>query len=365
MPFPYFIKDPCDEGLVTGAKKTQSITFRDFGLLFDLDQGSCEILMLFKPIAIAFNQGTTSSFRPGHQSFMQRPIFRTAFAALGLLASSTFAHAASPQNTQASVATASPMQAAPDPTVHLQAPQNHSCGLFETCENTKIGLGKGDFLVRLSAIGLITNNTSSKVNIRNSPLQAINGKQGSLSVTNQAAPELTFEYFFTDHISLDLIAASTRHEARAHNTKVPNPISSGPNNNLDVGSFWVLPPTLTAAWHFRPHKRFNPYVGLGITVAFFHNTSPASNGSAAVGNAVFDKLKIKPTVGPSFNLGFDYQLVGNWFFNFDVKQILLFDAPIRLNSRGNTLTGTGRNGRVHARDSIHPTVVGAGIEYRF
>lgn len=281
---------------------------------------------------------------------MQRSVFRTAFAALGLLASSTLAQAAAPQSTQASVAASSPMQAAPDPTVHLQAPKSHSCGLFETCQNTKIGLGKGDFLVRLSAMGLITNNTHSSVNIRNAPASTgLQGRQGHLNASNQVAPELTFEYFLTDHLSLDVIAASTRHEARAVGTKA---------GNLDVGSFWVLPPTLTAAWHFRPHKRFNPYAGIGITVAFFHNTSPAMN---AGNRELFDNLKIKPTVGPSFNLGFDYQLVGNWFFNFDVKQILLIDTPIHINSRGNKTT----NGRVHAHDSINPTVIAGGIEYRF
>ncbi|MXV45202.1 outer membrane beta-barrel protein [Saccharibacter sp. 17.LH.SD] len=287
---------------------------------------------------------------------MQRSLLKITSAAVGLIATSTFAFASAPK-TQANVTSSSSMQAAPDPTVHLRPPESHSCGIFETCANTKIGLGKGDFLIRLSALGLITNNTHSSVNIRKAPdaLAAIRGRQGHISATNQVAPEFTFEYFLTDHISLDVIAASPRHEARAHGTKVPNPISTGPNHNLDVGSFWVLPPTLTAAWHFRPHKRFNPYVGIGITVAFFHNTSPAQNNGV---KAVFDKLKLEPTVGPSFNLGFDYQVVGNWFFNFDIKQILLLDTPVHLNSHSNPI-------RVHAHDSINPTVIAGGIEYRF
>ncbi|QHI96201.1 outer membrane beta-barrel protein [Aristophania vespae] len=286
---------------------------------------------------------------------MQRGTLKTSIMALGLLAGSAYAQtpaatvATMPQQTQGTVTATSPYQAAPDATVHLSAPKSQSCGIFETCENTKIGLGKGDFLIRLSALGVITNNTSSSVNIKGGPAA---GNQGHITATNQVAPEFTFEYFFTDNISLDLIAASTRHEAKAHNTSAQALLKNG-----DLGSFWVLPPTLTVAWHFRPHKRFNPYLGVGLTVAFFHNASPAQPNASL---RLFDHLKPQTTVGPSFNAGFDYQVVGNWFFNMDVKQILLH-TPIYVNHRDNPTTG----GRIHARDSINPTTVSAGIEYRF
>ncbi|MDF7673233.1 outer membrane beta-barrel protein [Acetobacteraceae bacterium ESL0709] len=279
---------------------------------------------------------------------MQRKTFKTSLAALGLLAGSAYAQApATPVNS--TVAAKSAYQAAPDATVHLSAPKNQSCGIFENCANTKIGLGRGDFLIRLSALGVITNNTSSSVSIKGGPAK---GTKGYVTATNQVMPEFTFEYFFTDNISLDLIAASTRHEARAHKTTAQSLIGNG-----DLGSFWVLPPTLTVAWHFRPHKRFNPYVGVGLTLAFFHNASPATPNK---GLGLFDHLKPQTTVGPSFNIGFDYQLVGNWFLNVDAKEILL-RTPIYINHRDNATTG----GRIHARDSINPTTVAAGIEYRF
>lgn len=298
---------------------------------------------------------------------MQRKTLKTSLAVLGLLAGSAYARAPissqpapsyqpAPRTVQGTVAAKSAYQAAPDATVHLSAPKNQSCGIFETCANTKIGLGRGDFLIRLSALGTITNNTSSTVNIKNSPLAPLRGAQGHLNATNNAMAELTFEYFLTDNISLDLIASSTHHKATARGTKAQ---AGGPVGDVigngDVGKFWVLPPTLTVAWHFRPHKRFNPYVGVGLTVAFFFDQNPRYHGSVAG----FDHLKAQTTVGPSFDFGFDYQLVGNWFFNADVKQILL-RTPIYVNRPSSENTG-----RIHARDSINPTVVGAGIEYRF
>lgn len=214
-------------------------------------------------------------------------------------------------------------------------PSSGHCGLFETCANTKIGLGKGDFLIRLSALGVMPEDRDSKVWLNGTAIP------GRIKTTRQVMPELTFEYFFTDNISIDLIAASTRHEVAAEGT---------PFGKIDVGSAWVLPPTVTLAWHFRPHKRFNPYLGVGGTLAWFHNVSPAGG--------LVQKLNVGVTGGPSVNAGFDYQLVGNWFFNFDVKQMF-----IRMHAWAND-RGTG-GAFIKAHDSLDPTVVGAGIEYRF
>ena len=208
------------------------------------------------------------------------------------------------------------------------------CGLFETCASTKIGLGKGDFLIRLSALGVMPEDRDSKVWLNG------NAIPGRVKTTRQVMPELTFEYFFTDNISIDLIAASTRHEVAAEGT---------PFGKVDVGSAWVLPPTVTLAWHFRPHKRFNPYLGVGGTLAWFHNVSPAGG--------LVQKLNVGVTGGPSVNAGFDYQLVGNWFFNFDVKQMF-----VRMHAWANDRES---GAFIKAHDSLDPTVVGAGIEYRF
>ena len=222
------------------------------------------------------------------------------------------------------------------------------CGIFETCANTKIGLGKGDMRLRLSGTGVLPQDRQSTVWLNNSTLQGTH-----LSTTNQAMPELAFEYFITDNISVDLIATSTRHEVGA---------SGGPLNNLgisklDVGSAWVLPPTLTFAWHFRPHKRFNPYVGVGATLMWFYNMQGA-NGSSL--NSAF-------TAGPTVNAGFDYQLVGNWFFNADVKQMFVSMHAYEKGGQVNGLLrdGLSQGGHIRAQNSLDPTVVSAGIAYRF
>lgn len=220
-------------------------------------------------------------------------------------------------------------------------PKGH-CGIFETCASTKIGLGRGDFMIRLSAVGVLPEDRDSRVwsAASGGRYSAISGTR--IKTTNQVMPELTFEYFLTDNVSLDLIATSTRHEVAAEGAAV--------GGKLDVGSAWVLPPTLTVAWHFRPHKRLNPYVGVGGTFMWFHNM----HASGAMG---LTKLNSSFTGGPSINAGVDYQLVGNWFFNFDVKQMF-----VRMHAEAED---AGETTKIKAHDSLDPTVISAGIAYRF
>ena len=216
------------------------------------------------------------------------------------------------------------------------------CGIFETCASTKIGLGKGDIMLRLSGTGVLPQDRESRVWLNN---DGGLGRGMHLSTTDQAMPELAIEYFITDNISVDLIATSTRHEVSAW--------GGAAGNKLDVGSAWVLPPTLTFAWHFRPHKRFNPYVGVGATLMWFYNMQGA-NGSSL--NSAF-------TAGPTINAGFDYQLVGNWFFNADVKQ--MFVSMHAYEKGGYVNAPDGSKSQIRAQNSLDPTVVSAGIAYRF
>lgn len=210
------------------------------------------------------------------------------------------------------------------------------CGLFENCSDTKKGLGAHDAIVSLSALGVIPQNKYTNTSIG-----------GHISTTNAVMPELTLTYFFTDNIAISGIAASTRHELHATGTAL---------GSVDIGSTWVLPPTITLQWHFLPHERFNPYVGVGGTLAFFHNTSPGGKD----GHNPIRKLGLDTTVGPAIQVGFDYQLVGDWFLNVDVKQVFL-----NVTAHANDFNGNPLYPGVKAHTSLDPTLVGVGIGYRF
>jgi outer membrane protein len=188
-----------------------------------------------------------------------------------------------------------------------------------------VGLKAGTFMVRLRAIGVLPENIGSSTSIG-----------GHVGTTNTVTPEIDFSYFLTDHLALELIAATSQHTVTANDTAL---------GHVDVGKVWVLPPTLTLQYHFMPHERFSPYVGAGINATFFYNSRPAGGAVTSVGYS--------NAVGGVIEAGFDYNLTGHWFANFDVKQIF-----VSTNAR---IDG----GAIRASTGLDPTVVGAGIGYRF
>lgn len=188
-----------------------------------------------------------------------------------------------------------------------------------------VGKSAGTVMVRLRALGVLPESKSSATSIG-----------GSVATTNQAAPELDLSYFLTDHLAVELIAASTRHEIAATGTAI---------GHVDVGSTYVLPPTLTVQYHFRPHARISPYIGAGLTVAWFYDTRPA--------RPTVDTFGLETAVGPTVQVGVDYNVAGHWFLNADIKQMFL-NTRARIN-----------DGTIRARTSLDPTLVGMGIGYRF
>lgn len=189
-----------------------------------------------------------------------------------------------------------------------------------------VGKKAGTVMIRLRAIGVLPQNTSSSVSVTG----------GHVDVSNTAGPELDLSYFITDNIAVEGIAATTRHSVSAVNTVI---------GKVPVGNVWVLPPTVTLQHHFMPQSRFSPYVGAGMTVAFFYN-------SQAVGPVV-TKFALDNGVGAAIQAGADYNINGHWFANFDVKQIFL-STRARING-----------GTVIAKTNLDPLIIGAGIGYRF
>ncbi len=184
----------------------------------------------------------------------------------------------------------------------------------------------GTVMLRVRAIGVIPQTSSS----------SISGIGGGVNATSTATPELDLSYFFTDHIAIEGIAATTHHNVSAGNTVL---------GHVDVGSVWVLPPTVTLQYHFMPHSRFSPYIGAGMTVGFFYDSKPAGPTVTKVG--------FSNAVGAAIQAGLDYRLGGPWYANVDVKQIFL-NTEARING-----------GAIVAKTAIDPTIVGVGIGYRF
>ena len=196
--------------------------------------------------------------------------------------------------------------------------------------NGPTGYQAGNVLVHLSILGVMPEDLSSHVNVYNGP-----GTGAHVHVSDGVSPELDASYFLTRNLSLQLIAATTRHTVSVKG----GALGAG----TTLGSAWVLPPTLTAQWHFPQIGIIRPYVGVGITVAFFYGMKPTGN----------DALGLRTSVGPTVDVGFDVPLIGNWSANMDVKQMFL-PVAARIG-----------HGAIRANDGLDPTVFGVGVGYKF
>lgn len=70
----------------------------------------------------------------------------------------------------------------------------------------------------------------------------------------------------------------------------------------------LLPPTLTAQWHFLPRQSINPYMGASINYTIFYDEKPSAVNSISYDN----------TFGWALQAGVDISVGDGWFINADV-----------------------------------------------
>jgi len=196
---------------------------------------------------------------------------------------------------------------------------------------------QGDLLIRLRGIVVAPNEKSGSV------LPAFPGEK--VSVDNGVAPEIDFTYMATDHVGFELIAATTKQSASGR---------TGTTGSIGkLASTWVLPPTLTAQYHFLPDAKIRPYVGAGVNYTLFYNESASSGLEGAVGAT---KVHMSDSFGWAAQAGVDIDLTDKLFLNLDVKYIDI-DTTARLST---TAAGVQK-----VRINLDPLVVGVGVGVRF
>jgi outer membrane protein len=196
--------------------------------------------------------------------------------------------------------------------------------------------------VRLRALGVVTDTYATTTNVRGVP--SLSSPNSGLSVSNVVVPELDISYYFTRNIAVELILGMTQNHIAGN----------GMLNGLDVGSSWLLPPTLTLQYHFTDFGRFQPYVGLGVNYTMFFGQQPA--GMPTAGGLAVTDLTIHNSVGGVAQIGFDYMIDQHWGINFDVKKLLLRPTYDAMVNHLIPVSGTA---------ALDPWLFGGGITYRF
>lgn len=195
---------------------------------------------------------------------------------------------------------------------------------------------QGDLLLRARAIIVAPNESSSGITPA-FPTERV-------SVNNSVMPELDLTYMATNHIGFELIAAATKHGVSG--------ITGTTGGIGKLATTWVLPPTLTAQYHFNPEGKLRPYVGAGINYTIFYATNATPGLESAVGKT---NVGMSDSVGWAAQAGADFDLTDKVFVNVDVKYI-----SIKTNATLST-TAAGVQ-RVHV--DLDPLVFGIGIGIR-
>lgn len=158
---------------------------------------------------------------------------------------------------------------------------------------------------------------------------------------------LTLSYLVTDHVGIELLAA-TPFTHRIGVKGVPIPGIDG-----RFGDAQHLPPTLSVQYFpLDASSKFQPYVGAGLNYTTFFNEKLSSRQHA---NG-FSKLELSDSWGLALEAGFDYQLSDRLVFNAVVWRI---DLNTEATARHSAL------GKVKVDVDVDPWVYMVGIGYKF
>lgn len=195
----------------------------------------------------------------------------------------------------------------------------------------------GDLVVRARAINVNPDESSSLISAAGAPVAG-----SSVGVDDDSTLELDFTYMLTKQWGLELILATTKHEASARGSLA----ALG-----KIAEAGVLPPTLTLQYHFAPDADVRPYAGIGVNYTLFYDEEVKGGLDAPGADVDMDN-----SFGLAAQAGVDVAINKDWFINFDVKYIKI-DTTAKFK---NTVVGTAE-----ADIDIDPWVIGVGLGTTF
>lgn len=156
---------------------------------------------------------------------------------------------------------------------------------------------------------------------------------GDAEIDEAIVPELDVSYLFTPNVSAELVLTTAKHDVTATGTSL---------GDVDLGSIWLLPPTLLLQYRFAPEAAARPYVGAGVNLTLFLNED--------LPPAVVTDIDYETALGFALQGGVDIPIGENgWFVNLDVKKLFL-STDVEINDAS-----------ILADVDIDPWVFGAGV----
>jgi outer membrane protein len=205
-------------------------------------------------------------------------------------------------------------------------------------------LDTGDLLVRGRIINI--NPSADSGNVTSS---AVGGEVAGTEVDVEDAYSLDidFTYMFTPNIGAELLLdVSSKHDVVGKGSTLA-PLGT-------IIETRVLPPALILQYHFLPDSEFRPYAGLGLNYTMFFSEEASSSLDTALGGV--SDVELDSSFGWVGQIGMDYDLGNDLFFNLDVKYMDI-NTTATFNS--------GALGNVSTDVDINPWVFGIGVGKRF
>ncbi|HRL93028.1 MAG TPA: OmpW family outer membrane protein [Pseudomonas sp.] len=201
---------------------------------------------------------------------------------------------------------------------------------------------EGDIIVRAGAITVDPHEDSSDINAGGTDIA---GSKATLDSDTQLG--LNFAYMVTDHVGIELLAATPF----SHSVGVKG---VAPSLDGSLGDIKHLPPTLSAVYYpLETGSAFQPYVGLGLNYTWFFDTELTSS---AEGRG-FSGLDLEDSWGLAYQVGADYMLTDNIMLNAQVRYI-------DIDTTGTTYLGGGTV-KVDVDVDVDPFVYMVGLGYKF
>lgn len=186
---------------------------------------------------------------------------------------------------------------------------------------------KGDFIVT----GRVTDVFSQADNAITTAAGADTGLK--VDVGDSVMPTLGFTYFLTDHLAVEAILGTTKHDIRAQ----------GAATDALVHETWVLPPVVTLQYRPLNSGRVSPYVGAGVNYMLFYSGKDKNGFTVDLDNGF----------GYALQAGADIGIQGPWSLNVDVKKVW-FNTDANIN-----------DGALKSDVDLDPWVVSIGVGRKF
>ena len=182
-----------------------------------------------------------------------------------------------------------------------------------------------DWLIRARALAIQTNADGSS-----------NEMGGSVKTGDDVIPEIDITYYITDNVSVETMLVVAEYNVQLDGSAL---------GNMDVGTVKKLPATITIKYHLNKFGDVVPYFGAGASYTVFFDEE--------VGRDI-NNIDYSNELGFVMQIGVDYEIAENTYFNIDVKKFII-DADMRMNNQTINANSVG----------INPLMIGIGVGYRF